>query len=101
MDVHVRVLLPHVGEQVEVPVDRERGMMPSLHEDLNAACLGELVELGVHLIVGDDVAVGVLLSPVEGAELAIDVADVGVVDVAVDDVGDDLVSAAAKGLGTG
>jgi hypothetical protein len=35
----------------------------------------------------------VALGAHEGAELAVDVADIGVIDVAVDDVGDDLVAA--------
>jgi len=48
--------------------------------------------------VGDHVGIGVLLGAVEGAKLAVDVADVGVVDVAVDDVGDDLVPASVEGL---
>ena len=43
----------------------------------------------------EDVAFVVTLGAVEGAELAIDVADVGVIDVAVDDVGDDVVALAA------
>ena len=40
----------------------------------------------------DHVSVRVCLRAVEGAELAIDVADVGVVNIPIDDVGDDLVA---------
>ena len=43
------------------------------------------------------VTVVVALGAHEGAELAVDVADVRVVDVPVDDVGDDLVAVAAVG----
>ena len=34
--------------------------------------------------------VSVLLRPIEGAEFAIDVANIGVIDVAINDLGDDL-----------
>ena len=72
-------------------------MMPALHEDLRAAQGEGLLDLLVDLIEGDDVGVGVVFDAVEGAELAIDVADVGVIDVAIDDVGDDLVAAIVVG----
>ena len=49
----------------------------------------------------DDVGVVVLFHAIERAELAIDVADVRVIDVAVNDVGDDVVAAAVEILGLG
>ena len=61
----------------------------------------ELVDLLADLLGGEDVVVVVLLGAVERAELAVHVADVRVVDVAVDDVGDDLVAAAVVGRGLG
>ncbi len=101
VDVDVRVFLADVVEQVEIPVDRQLRVMPALHEDLDAADGGEFVEFLVDLLVGEDVMVGVLLGAVERAELAVHVADVRVIDVAVDDVGDDLVAVAVVGSGLG
>ncbi len=49
----------------------------------------------------DHVGVVVARDAVERAELAIDVADVGIVDVAVNDIGDDLVAAALIRIGAG
>ena len=49
----------------------------------------------------DHIGIVVVLSSIEGAELAIHVADVGVVDVAINNVGDDFVAAPAIGIGLG
>jgi hypothetical protein len=99
VDVDLRELRLDAREQVQIPLLRQLRVMPALHENLRAAQRHGLLDLAVHLLRRDDVAVGVLLGAVEGAELAIDVADVGVVDVAVNDVGDDLVAASAVGRG--
>ena len=77
------------------------GMMPALHQNLCPAERDGLLDLAVHLIVRDDVGVGVLFRPIKRAELAIDVADVGVIDIAVNDVGDDFVAAAVEILRLG
>ena len=69
-------------------------MVPALHQDLNAADGRQLVKLLVNVIQGQDVVIGVFLRAVESAELAIYVADVGVVDVAVDDVSHGIAAAA-------
>ena len=68
--------------------------MPALHENLRAPKREGFGNLFVQTGEGDDVGVIVLLDAVEGAEFAIDVADVGVIDVAIDDVSGDLVAAA-------
>ena len=49
----------------------------------------------------DDVGIVVLFHAVKRAELAIDVADVGVIDIAVNDVGDDVVAAPVEILRLG
>jgi hypothetical protein len=72
--------------------------MAALEEDLDAAVVIEFAELEVHFVLGEDIMVGVFLRAVEGAEFAIDVADVGVIDIAVDDVGDDAGAAAGVGV---
>ena len=101
MDVHMGILFLHVGKEVQILVDREGGVMPALQEDLDASGLGQFIELLVHLLMGDDIAVGILAGPVEGAELAVDVADVRVIDVAINDIGNDLIPLAAMSLGLG
>ena len=75
--------------------------MPTLHQDLDPASGGQFIELLIDLRMGDDVGIGLFLRPVKGTELAIDVADVRVVDVPVDDVGDDLVAPTVIGIGQG
>ena len=93
VDVHLRKLRLHVREQVEIPLLRQLRMMPALHENLRATERDRLLDLPIHLVVRDHIRVGFLLRAIERAELAIDVADVRVVDVAIHDVGDDLVAA--------
>ena len=94
VDVDVRIFFPDVAEQIEIPIEAELRMMPALHQDLHAAGRGQFVELLIELLAREHVVVGILLGPIKRAELAIDVADVGVVDVAIDDVGDDFATAA-------
>jgi hypothetical protein len=100
MHVEAGELLADVLEQVEIPLFGQLGVMAALHENLRAAKRDGLLDLAVEFLPRDHVAVGVLLRAVERAELAIDVADVGVIDIAIDDVGDDLVAAPAVGRGT-
>ena len=95
-------LLDAAEEGLE-PLDFEVGVDAALHEDAGAAHLfgfGDLVEDGVKV---EDVAFGgggAFERPVEGAEGAVLGAEVGVVDVAIDDVADDAlgVEAAADGV---
>ena len=49
----------------------------------------------------DDVGIVVLFRAIKRAEFAIDIADVGVIHVAVNDVGDDVVAAAVEILRLG
>jgi hypothetical protein len=63
----------------------------ALHEDLDGAELLGLVDLGADLLVGERPALVVLGAAIERAEAAVGDADVRVVDVPVDDVGDRVV----------
>jgi len=54
------------------------------------------LDFGGHLVERDDVGIGVLFRPVKRAEFAIDIADVGVIDVAVNLVGDDFIAATVE-----
>ena len=76
-------------------------MMSTLEQYLNASGGGQLIKLCIDRFMRDHIAVGFLLRTVKGAELAIHIADVRVVDVPVDDVGDDLVALPVIGIGLG
>ena len=94
VDVDRRVVRPDVVEQVQVVIDAELRMMPALHQNLRAADRLELLDLFADLLGRKHVRVVLALGAHERAELAVDVADVRVIDVPVDDVGDDLVAVA-------
>ena len=94
-----RCLMPR--KQILVPFDLQIGMQAALHENAGAAQVDGLLDLVEDDFLGQDVAFGVAHGPVEGAEAAVFGAEVGVVDVAVDDVGDDALGMqlAAHGVG--
>ena len=71
-----------VAEGVHLRVDA------ALHADLGGAAVDGVLHLGEHVVGAVGARVVVLAMTREGAELAADEADVGEVDVAVDDVGD-------------
>ena len=66
-------------------------MQSTLHQHARAAERNRLVDLGADLIDGADISVGRARPAIERAERADHIADVRVVDVAIDDVGDDVV----------
>src|SRR6185437_6315669 len=68
-------------------------MMPSLHQDLNTANGRKFVELPIDLLKRKDVMILILLRSIKRAELAVNVANICIVDVSIDNVGDDLSSA--------
>ena len=81
----------HRAEQILVPADRDVGIVSALQQELHAAEPDRLVDLREDLVEAERVAFARSHRPVERAELAAGDADVRVVDVAVDDVGDDAV----------
>src|SRR5438094_25092 len=87
VDVNRMVALD-VAHQVQVPREGDVGIVAPLDEDLHAAERLQLVDLATDLLEREDVPLGVLRPPVERAELAVRDADIGVVDVPIDDVGD-------------
>jgi len=76
-------------------------MMAALHENLGAPEREGFRDLIVHLGERDHIGVGVLFDAVEGAEFAVNVADVRVIDIAIDIEGDDVVAAPGVGGGFG
>lgn len=101
VDVDGGELLFDVAEEVEIPLHGKFWMMAALHEDLRAAEVEGFLNFLIDDVVSNDVGIIIFLDAIEGAELAIDVADVGVIDVAIDDVGGDLVAAAVEVGGFG
>ena len=93
VNVDLRKFRFDVRKQIEIPLHRKFRMMPALHQNLRAAERDGFLNFFIHLVVRDDVGVIVFLDAIERAEFAIDVADVRVIDVAINDVGDDFVPA--------
>ena len=77
-----------VRDQLAPPIRKEVGMVAALHQELAPAQAHGLFHLAVDLVPGEHVAFAVPRTAVEGAESAVGDADVGGVEVAVDDVGD-------------
>ena len=77
------------AEQILVPRQRQVGIVTALEQQLHAADGHGLVDLSKQLVEAEHVPFRRSDRPIERAEVALRDADVGVVDVAVDDVGDD------------
>ena len=92
MHVHLRHGFLHGGDDIDVSLARVLGMDAALHAHFRAAALPGFPRAALDLLVGEVVGptAQVLgqLALGKRAELALEVADVGVVDVAVDDVAD-------------
>jgi hypothetical protein len=101
VDVDLRELALHVREQVQIPLLGQLRVMAALHQDLRPAKRERLLDLLVQLVERNDIRVVIFLRAIKGAELAIDVANVGVVDVPIDDIGDDFAAAPVVGAGAG
>ena len=97
----IGMMLLDVAHQVEVPLERDVGVVPALEQDLHAAERLALVDLRADLLEAQHVAFAVLRPAVERAEPAVGDADVGVVDVPVDDVGDHRLGMVPPPLGVG
>ena len=83
-------------QQIEIPLLREFRMMPALHQHLRAAQRDRLLDFSVHLVERDDIGIVVFFRAIKSAKFAIDIANIGVIDIAVNNVGDDLVAAAVE-----
>ena len=79
------------SQQIFIPFDAEVRMQSALHQNAGAAERNRLVNLVADFVDRAHVSVRRARPAIERAERAHDVADVRVVDVAVDDVGDDVV----------
>jgi hypothetical protein len=72
-------------------------MVTALHQDLNTAQGRKFVEFCINLLEGEHVMIVVFFGPIKRAKLAINVADIGVVNVAINDVSDNLASLSVIG----
>ncbi len=96
-----RMVALDVAHEIQIPLERDVGVVPPLHEDLDAAERLALVDLATDLLEAQHVALEVLGPAVKRTELAVRDADVGVVDVAIDDVGDDRLGMEPPPFGVG
>ncbi len=78
------------GQELQVPIESQVGVVPPLEQDLGGALGLGFRHLGHHHLGLVDIAFPVPGGAVEGAEFAVGHADIGVVDVAVDEEGGDL-----------
>ena len=89
VQLEVGIALLDRAEQILVPRQRQVGIVTALEQQLHAADGDRLVDLPKHLVEPEHVPFRRSDRPIERAEVALRDADVRVVDVAVDDVGDD------------
>jgi hypothetical protein len=95
VDINVRIFLPDVLQKIDVPLERQFRMMPTLHQNLHSARCREFVEFLIDLLERQHVMIFVAFRPIKCAKFAVNVADVCVVDVPIDDVSHDLASTSA------
>src|SRR5947208_7046875 len=98
VNVDVRKFCSDVLQKIDVPLERQLRMMPALHQDLHSAHGSEFVELLVQLLEAQNVVVFIALGSIKCAELTVNIANVRVIDVSIDDIGHDVLSAAAVTL---
>src|SRR5438552_4157096 len=90
VDINMRIFFANVPEQFEVPVERQRRVVSALHQDLNTTRGGKFVQFLIELLASEHIVIFILLGAIERTKLAVNVADVRVIDVTIDDVSDDL-----------
>src|SRR5437879_2609139 len=86
-----RILRTERAQKIFIPLDSKIRMQTALHQNACAAERDRLVDLFANLFKRAHVSVGCAGPAVERAERADDVANVRVVNVSIDDVGDDVV----------
>src|SRR4029078_11572827 len=91
MNIDLRIFFADVVQQIDVPFEGQLWVMSPLHLDLNPADGGKFIQLLIKLLERNDVVVAVFFRAIKRAELAVDIADVGVIDIAIDDISNDFV----------
>ncbi len=95
VDVNVRIFFANVSQKIEIPLERQFRMMPALHQDLNTARGGQFLKFFIDLLEREHVMIFIAFRAIKCAELAVNIADVRVIDVPIDNVCDDLATAIA------
>ena len=98
MDIDVRIFFPDVMQKIEIPLKRQLRMVPALHQNLHSTRCGQFIQFLVDLFKREHVMIFIALGPVKRAELAVNIADVRVIDVSIRDVSDDLPPASGVGF---
>src|SRR6185369_4497991 len=96
VQLEVRIFFTERTQQVFVPLNAEVRVESALHEDAGAAERDRLVDLLADLFEAADVSVRGARTAIERAESADNVTDIRVVDVAIDDVRDDVIEMMAR-----
>jgi hypothetical protein len=91
MELKRWILRVQRAQQVFIPIDAEIRMQPALHQDARAAQRDCLVDFLANLFDRAYISVGRARAAIKRAEGANYVADIRVVDVAIDDVGNNIV----------
>src|SRR3954471_6242536 len=89
MQLEGRVLLLHRTKQVLIPFERQVWIVAALEQQLPTAKRDGLVDLPEDLLEPEHVSFRRSHGTVKGTEVTAGDADVRVIDVAIDDVGDD------------
>src|SRR5439155_1184546 len=89
------ILRAQSAQQIFVPFDAKVRVQASLHQHAGAAERNRLVNLRANLVDGAHVSIGRAGPAIERAESTHDVADVRVIDVAIDYVSDNVVRVAS------
>ena len=83
------MMLLDVAHQIQIPLERDIRIVPTLEQDLHTTQCLRLLDLLADLLKRQGVPFPMLRTTIEGAEATVRNTDVRVVDVAVDDVGND------------
>src|ERR1700730_7216187 len=90
MKLKTRILLPKRSQQIFIPFDAKVRMQSALHQDTGAAERNCFIDFCANLVQSADVSVRCARPSVEGTEGTNNVADIRVIDVAINDVGNNI-----------
>src|SRR6266404_4570553 len=91
MQLKARILRAQSTQKIFIPFDAKVRVQSALHQHPRAAQSNRLVNLCANLVDRAHVSIGRARPPIKRAERADNIADVRIVDVAIDDVSDDVV----------
>src|ERR1051325_6380874 len=89
MDIDVGILFADVLQEIDIPIEGQAWVMATLHQNLDTAGSRQLVQLVVELFEAKNIVVVIFFGAIECAKLAINIANIRVIDIAIDDIGND------------